>query len=352
MYYILKTNLRKSIAALLLLSQLPLFAQYTLTKSTNFVRQDSLILLEMPFTGFGCEGENVTWNFSNISTQMSDSIIVNGYEMDNHILWDKCGELTAYQYPCDSLLISRVETPQYEMDYSLPITSMVYPMNYGKVVRGFFHGNGRFGHHLQLEEDGTVILTADGSGLLISPDADTLNNVLRVKTSLTSTIGVTRKSTGESVGTLNRNQIICEWYSRGYRYPILRSMTDNVSCHGKLLRQVQRSYWMPPAIQTIISDAINDEIRQKESTNGTRAIDCSVSIDGQKAKVKYSLSSNAHVCILLSDSQSILYWRYDADESTGQSKQVDIPLSGLYRGEYVVYVYIDGEVKSFIIHKD
>lgn len=157
------------------------YAQNTLSTLTNSLRPDSVGKEVMNFLDPDCSGENVCWDFSKMEVQDAKAATMQLYDLTDKLLWDENGSLITYMPSADSLLISRIETPLYEMNYSQPIVSMVFPFLYGSSISNPFSGTGSYEGKLLLSEHGTNTVTADGSGTLILADGDTLRNVLRVK---------------------------------------------------------------------------------------------------------------------------------------------------------------------------
>ena len=48
----------------------------------------------------------------------------------------------------------------------------------------------------------------------------------------------------------------------------------------------------------------------------------------------------------LADSRAIVYWRYENDEQAGGGKQVEVPLDGLRRGQYIIYINVNGVLNA------
>lgn len=336
------------IQALLLLSSAT-YAQNTLSTATNSLRPDSVGKEVMNFLDPGCSGENICWDFSNIEVQNTKAATMLLYDLTDKLLWDENGSLVTYKPSTDSLLISRIETPLYEMNYSQPIVSLMFPFQYGSSISNPFSGTGSYEGKLLLSEHGYNTVTADGSGTLILADEDTLRNVLRVSTTRSAEVTITDKESAAEYGTLQKATDIHEWYARGYRYPVLKCFEERISKDSTLLRTTHYSQRINPTEMALLEDPANEDIRIADSLAHAAANplrNLSFTNNGNAAIVTYDLATDTHVSMTLADSRAIVYWRSESDESSGTHHEHRVSLTGLLRGQYIIYINAGGAIYS------
>ena len=143
--------------------------------------------------------------------------------------------------------------------------------------------------------------------------------------------------------------ISTEWYARGYRYPVLKSVEERISKEGTLLRTVRYSQRISPAEMALLEDPENEDIRLADSLAYAAANplrNMHVANNGSSATVSYDLATDAHVSMTLANSQGMVFWRYESDELAGNQYQHEVPLTGLPRGQYVIYINVNGTIYS------
>lgn len=327
----------------------PVFPQNTLERKYNSLRPDSINKEIIPYFDAGCEGENVTWDFSADNETPCDTTLFAIYYTGNKILWDYNGSLDTYFQRNDSLLLCRKESPLYEMDYHEPVVCMTYPFNYGCSISNRFSGTGSYEGKLSLSEQGMANVVADAYGRIILAEGDTINNVTRVRTTLTADVTVSDKTGENTICRVKKDTETFRWYARGYRYPVIENFSEKVFHEGRLIAQSQHAGRIPIDELKSLVDEENEDIRRQDSLAYVQAHpleSLGVTNRGYEAEVGYTLLTDAHVSMTLANSSGMVFWRFDEDEYAGESYSHRIPLSGLLRGQYVVYINANGEVEN------
>lgn len=326
-----------------------LFAQYRLSLVHNSLCPDSLNSeIILPFD-VGCEGENVTWDFSDADYDDNpDTTTVNLYCLSDRILWDNNGAMTTFRQVADSLLIIREETPLYEMDYDTPVASMIYPFSYGSCLSAPFAGRGAYEDKFIMEEAGISTIQGDAYGTLILTEGDTVRNVLRIHSTRNSYMNVHERTSGEYICTLVKGCDTYEWYAKGYRYPVLRAYSYILESDGDVILQSSTAHRMSPEMQAAMEDKDNESLREQDAAHNI--INYDVTVNSNSAIVTYELLEDAYVSITLADSRGIVFWRYGADQSSGAGYQTIVPLSGLLHGQYIIYIEVNGTIYNRIIN--
>lgn len=323
-----------------------LHSQNHLSSIHNALRPDSLNSQTIPLFDIGCEGENVTWDYSDADIgDMPDTTAVCLYALGEKYLWDDNGAMTTYRQPGDTLLIIREESPLYEMDFDVPVVRMIFPFFYGSSISAPFSGSGSFEDRLVMSENGVSRITGDAYGTIILPGGDTVRNVLRVHTVLNSDIEVSEMRSGELIGGMQKVTDTYEWYARGYRYPVLKITGNYLVSGDEIVSAEVNAHSMSPGMQKAIEDEDNEELREDDGARS--AINYDAQVNGYTATISYDLLEDAHISMALVDSKGIVYWRYEEDMPACEGCQTNVPLSGLLRGQYVIYINVNGEHNDF-----
>lgn len=343
----MQTIMKLTLISTLLILSCSAQAQNTLQRNTNSLRADSInkeIINYVVPTG---EGENVIWDFSQKENEETpDTTCISIYDVKDRILWDDNGSMATFKKNNDSLLIARMETPLFEMDYHTPIVSLTFPFGYGKTISNRFAGEGIYEGRFSVKENGTATVTADGYGLLILAEGDTLQNVLRVHTTYLSDVDVSNRYTGEDLKTLNRQTDIYRWYARGYRYAVLETTEENTKMDNKVVSGRKSTHRISPDMQTTSEDLANEDIRHQDAIAKDDVISYKLEVKSSSAELKYDLKADSHIGMTLCGAQGIVYWRHDADKLAGENYRQTIPLTGLLRGQYVIYIKVNEKIYS------
>lgn len=304
---------------------------------------DSITYDLVPTFDVGCEGENVTWDFSMmVKDDIGETATIQLYKLGNRILRDDNGSLTTYTQLENKLKITREETPLYSMDFTNPIICMTYPFRYGMNLSSPYLGKGKYENKFHLSENGTSTVSADSYGTLILSKGDTLRNVLRVHSAFHSDITINDICTDEYVCTLEKTTDEYEWYAKDYRYPVLRLITNNLENDGGTIAYSSIGYKITSRTQDANADYENDDLR--ETVPQRHVIDYDIVVNGKSATITLNIQEDAHVDIALADSGGILHWHHESDVFSGECYQTTIPLSGLHRGQYVIYINTNGDI--------
>lgn len=207
---------------------------------------DKIIKQQVEYKEPGEAGINKLWDFSRLKTIndayeltyssppiQGDSLYMMG---NNHFDVKKTGtnELivgtehnTIYYYRLknDSLLLLGHENPAVRLQYTQPIVDMIYPTNYGQNVTVNYESAGLYSGTVNIHTKGSVQVRADAFGKMILPTRDTLQTVLRIKTTklILDTLEEQPDSTSINKGTLQETY---KWFTKGYRYPIFETVRN------------------------------------------------------------------------------------------------------------------------------
>lgn len=145
---------------------------------------DKYTVSQIAYTNIGRIGENVLWNMSGIS--VCDST--------HNVRYIALRDTAQHKYAMignkamriflqrgDSLLQTGSKLRLTSVAYDVPIVQLRYPVHYGDTIGGMYGGYGTYANSMRFVECGWYGSKADSYGTLITPDCDTLRNVLRIQ---------------------------------------------------------------------------------------------------------------------------------------------------------------------------
>lgn len=326
-------------------------AQHVLTKENSLLRSGDVICKqEVEYLEQGSSGRDVVWDFRDLAIHKKKHIVE--YYCDSLLQLFKYEPtfMEQYKFEGDTLFKTKYENPITNIIYDKPISDMIYPMAYGSIHTVEFEGKGTYCRHNCLETNGSVLLEADAYGMILFSEQDTLRNVLRVHAQTMSVIGIERDSVmTDSTKWLKSIEDAYRWYVCGYRYPLFETYSQTLHDGLGNVRHNKTSFQMPPNILRQLNDSINQELRRIEALRQkteANAMPYSIKVTGNKVTINYSLTSSAIVKAIVSDSNGIMYRQESHKAEGGGDYSLSISLEGLRRGEYILYVNINGKVYS------
>jgi len=203
---------------------------------------DEIIKQRVEYKDPGRDGENVIWDFSELSSLdpeytltyynvppfndstylvLRDSIPVSELEYGDLIAGVE--HYTAYYYRVvdDTLYTIGFENPVVLMKHKPPLLTMPFPFSYGQKATCEYNSWGLYSSKEPVITEGDILLEADAYGKMVLPSGDTLGNVLRIR-SLQTIIDADTTVTDDNP----KLKMECEtfrWYSKGYRYPVFEA---------------------------------------------------------------------------------------------------------------------------------
>jgi hypothetical protein len=220
---------------------LPGFCQ--LSSIHNHLRAgDVLIKQQVEYKDPGNSGPNRLWDFSKLKSVNNEyTLTYNTPPLDGdsvYILGNNCFDMEGikdnelivgtehntmyyYRFTNDSLLQLGHENPSVILDYTNPVTHLVFPLNYGQAVTSSYQTKGLYSGTVDISTRGDLITKADAYGKLVLPSGDTLSPVLRVRTEQTI-----YDSQVENISHNGKQLETCKWYTKGYRYPVFETVRN------------------------------------------------------------------------------------------------------------------------------
>lgn len=345
----MRTKIITAIA--LLLQWLPIAGQNTLTSVCNSPRagdvlDEKVVQYISPDEG----GWNMIWDFSGmldnqrsyrkeyVADSLGRIVGIGPFALEKYIALGDTTYLTGY------------EDPSVKVEFDLPMPYMSSPFEYGDSLSSAFLAHGLLNNRNALEIEGKVTIDADGAGLLILQERDTLHGVLRIHANRFLDIAISEDSLTDNAKVHQLvNEQRYQWYARGYRYPILETAIITTKVGEMPQTTSHLTLYYPPESQKLLVDSTNKEIRREDSVSVSRhsqIIDYSASVIGSEIVVTYNLKKEADLAFIVSDVNGIVYRQKVLHQQQGGNYEVTIDCNGLRRGTYALYIHADDEVHS------
>lgn len=370
----LQMKKRTSLTLLLLITHLSTFGQ--LKKEFNSIRSgDMLIKQQVEYKSPGKAGIDILWDFRNLKTineeytisytsppLQGDSIIVFGnniyYKKDlidqNLIIATEHNTMYYYQIKNDTLFQLGYENPSIKAYYSNPIIIMPENFDFGQVVNSNYESNGIYSGSEKINYSGEIKTQIDASGKMILPSGDTLNSVLRVKTTQ-FIFNYKDSSTTQKTGSETEYN---RWYSKGYRYPVFETV-KNINLKDSTVVFATAFYFPPQEhyyldkdpnnlaqLDSIWNNSFFDQFPNDIQISNDFTKSCIIypnPVDDQLT-VKFKTSGKKNVRLMIYNSTGQIYKKIDKGNlSTGYYTEI-INCSDLPSGIYLIKITIGDQI--------
>ncbi len=316
-------------------------AQTRITYEGNgLTHGDTLIVEQVEYTGAGPSGENVVWDFSG---SYAKGKCRHCYAMSPDslsLLFSDKEDLYTYRQDEDSLTLLREEGRLSYINYDRPVFIMKYPMNYGDAFQRSFRGEGMYSGWFHIRRMGTTIVEADGKGTLIRAEGDTLRDVLRIHTVTTAAI---RQNTDSATNDKDMHQQeITErykWFIKGLRHPAYETTISTYYSEGKpfamtcgAFRFMGSPAYSSKQMRDSILLASNDSIFSFQ-----------LAPEANRVTIHYELACTAKLRVIVADAMGVLHLNESFSSEAGSHKYI-FDVTGLKRGQYVIYINVNGKV--------
>ena len=289
----------------------------------------------------------------------------------------------------DSLLTVGTENALSLVRYQQPELSLRFPVSYGDSTASIFYGTASWCERTYSRVYGESRVVADAAGTLVTPDGDTLRQVMRVHTLRTTGARMLPVSTEPGMRALidslppftadsaraclafdkerlcTVTEDIFQFYAPGCRYPVFE--TRCTATPGGTV--TEEAYFFPPEEQAMLPyDAENEQIRNSLLAAGERQrrgggqdngggkdtppsplSRCDVTVNGSMVTVTYDLTEDASVTGIVSTVSGILLRQHSLHSAAGTGCQMRIDCGGLRPGPYVLYMNVNGQVTGYTV---
>ena len=148
------------------------------------------------------------------------------------------------------------------------------------------------------------------------------------------------------------------WYAEGYRYPIIEVMTTDGGDDGE---DEYMAYYTAPDEQLTLDDEENRTVREQlaildsqgeggdtteQATHPSAISRYDMSVNGQTVTIDYDLTEGATVKGLVCNVMGMVFRQQSQHHEAGEHYQMQLDCTGLRRGEYVLYLNVNGQVTS------
>ena len=315
----------------------------------------------------GACGTGCVWNFSHVNTDGDVKEVVYMLCPEYPDRLTKIFDATRY-YECmagDSLVCLGRESNTLKIEYDRPETIVVFPVNYGDSLFGYFYGRGNYCDVAVLRVKGTYTVKADGLGTVILPGGNAIKNVMRIHTRrVVSCESYPSDSVWPPCEDYSPNDIrqilandsavmyedVYRWYAVGYRYPIF--VLSTMSVGGE--ETVTSAYYCPTFEQSCLVDDVNEAKRVNvaggtagDGGTGENAAGSALPYIFHNDKMTHSVSVSVKSSGPLNLEAVLASVGGVVHKSEKRQVSADITISfdygSLPKGQYAVYIRIGGE---------
>jgi len=362
------------------------FAQTLLKKQNNMFRgEDVIIKQQVKYKNPGRAGANVLWDFGK-QEAINEKYKLSYTQSEEDSVVTGCEHNTLYHYlqRNDSLYSLGYENPTTLMHNQRPELLLTFPFSYQKRIEGYYYGTGNYCRRLDLTAQGKTVTWGDAYGMIILPNGDTLQHVLRVRSLKTIAEKMLPYVQKDSVIQpvvnidsihyhLNNDSVYMQvetyrWYADGYRYPIFETVESITYKNQKPFKHFNTAFFYSPDKHSYLdTDPKNlvrlDDIEKtdKETRNNSSSgnnnnssgnnpnkepINYNVYIENgsNSISIEYNLNQRADVTISLYDMQGRLLVNYPKTNYPEGFYQEAIALDGFQLGEYLLRIVVNDKV--------
>lgn len=344
---------------MLVSASLPTFGQNVLTVEANAMRDsDKLVYQQMESCYPGGTGEGEVWDFSSIADTEGTSEMTITKDAYSHFHKIEGQEKFSYRLNSGILEQYKKENRLSKIAYFGKKVTLKYPFQYGDSLCSEFVGYGTYCGDHSVKVKGKVAIQADGLGKLILSERDTLDNVLRVHTQTTTLMAMdVNYAEIDSIHPKQEIEDKYEWYYKGFRYPVCIVIQKSSYDISTPIGSSFLAYRILPEQFSQISDAVNEKLKYAGKTR--KDIDVSkhpnsfrydvANVEG-RVDISYGTDTDANVMIALSNSSGVLYKKQSYTVKAGETGIFHIETSGLFLGQYVLYVNVNGKLYNRTIN--
>lgn len=327
------------------------YAQESIQMHLNGYRAgDRIIKQQMEPASPGAEGRDVIWDFSGLTTVDENYPLFFYRELEEdtaRIVGREHETRYIYEQKDNSIRLTGYDNRFVEMNFELPEVHLRFPFYFGDTLHSTFSGKGLYYQDSEMVAAGRTYVKADAVGTLITPGADTLTNVLRIK----------RIRIYDDIGVENAGMRLetYAWYAPGYRYPVFETVRSSVKKNNSEIDDYSVSFYFPPAaLEDLAEDPENERIREAAKEDRGILIACRVSptLVDNECSLFFELSKNAAVTIRLCDiiGNPVSAVMQQTFLPAGEYEK-QIPMTGLKSGYYILNIQTDNYKTNMILIK-
>jgi len=340
-----------------LLSSIIITLTMTVVNSQNLSFQrnklrtgDKLIKQQLEYIDPGLDGEGLVWNFSRISinNEAYRLLYVNVNKKDTtKFLGLEHDTRYRYTQDQDTLFLTGFDNRNTFIRFNKPEAQLAFPFKYGDSIVSEFKGEGLYCNKIKLIANGVTVTCVDATGVLITPELDTLKNALRVKRIRTY------KEIGLDSTVLNLTTY--SWYVPGYRYPIFETIKSKTIKQDSIVQNFTTSfYYSIENTKKLTTDLANDKLQK--ATNNVEPIFTEAKVSPNPVTeylyLNYKLTQQAKIWFSVHNNAGIPIYRSSPEDIEEGYHVKNIYLGSVISGTYTLYAHVDDKIiKMNIIKK-
>ena len=351
-----------------------LYSQQINQLNNRYRSYDVLEKKQVSVKGFDLNSKNGIWSLEDAELSEGTYNAEYSTESDTLIAVER-GDRTYFSQDRGTVSIIGSENYMERMSYDMPEAWLKFPMQLGDSISGYFNGTGPYCERLFMRRFGTYLTVADAVGKLVLPEGDTLRHVLRLHTERHVGIRLAPIDTMKckipifTVDSIVRNMAadsvkmqedIYRWYADGYRYPVLEASV--LSRNGK--RLTADVYYCSPDVQRTLAydeenEAVRERLAKEDAAARARSLDddysrrskncgnegfaynLSLNDGSNLMTIHYDIDHNTKMTALVANTLGYVYRRVDHNCDSGNG-QATIDCKGLRKGQYIIYINVDG----------
>lgn len=307
---------------------------------------------QIQFFNAGSTGNSVVWDFRDLNIFDKNEETIYFLDQDSILTSANINLICRYSFSGDSLKQLGCENATYYIDYTRPLTLITYPFLYGYYISNNYEGYGMYCQKQRVKIKGEYITGIDAKGSLITVTGDTLENVVRlhsVRTSSWCMYCSNDSLISDSTNTKQEIQETNQWYVRGYRYPLYETVTTSYYDKMSPVSCVQSAYMYVIDDSVIKNDSENEKILEdikKHKVDEKKIIHYDIQSNDYEMAINYSLDEEANINALLCNVRGMVYGHQANHHKEGTGYQMKFNTASLPKGEYILYLNVNGVVNN------
>lgn len=273
------------------------------------------------------------------SKSFSDRYIEEG----DSLLYLHQGTRTYFSQKAQDIYLTGYETNQYKVHYSVPEVYLRFPFMQGCILEGDYEGTGMYCDKMAFIQKGHYVTNVEKQGCIVTESGDTIRQVMLLHT-----------HKNHQLFSLDDNKCLTtfyedefRWYASGCRYPVMYRKDLSLKGDAESVKSVSgTAEFYPQQVQYDVQvggNILKDGTGNPKSMSSPTKFKYDASLVGSTIHVKYGLRQASTLQLLLTDVKGCLYKTMVQDNLPGEDYTVEIDCSGFPHGQYILFIYADGQ---------
>ena len=294
------------------------------------------------------------WDFSNLKYLGQEKEVCLIGDAEGSVKMIGQDEILDFCQSMNCLHLSQLQTPLVKIDFGDSFAYLKYQFSANDSVVCNFDGKGVYCSRNKFRLLGKSTTKAKGEGKIILPSNDSLPNTLLIQRNVRGDIFLSKDSVepDSQVAKLQLELETNEWYFQGYRYPVFKTLQATL-WNGKRTI-MRRQYACTADVESFVNlvDEENEKLREKQQcvsqnkSSASSLIDYHLAMNAKKLTIVYSLSESSQLRFVLSNTSGMLLKSVNLHGVAGEGYEQVLDLDSLPRGEYVLYINVNGQTFS------